>query len=181
MRALQERLVALKFPVGAIDGDFGQLTRRAVVAFQDAHALKVDGIVGPRTWEVIDATAPADLGERENVSAADLRKSGSRTLKAIAGVRNTARAVKVGVMGLGLDQYFSLGGLDAVVSAGERVKSVAARGQDLVGVTPTPGHGTAVALALGALFLVAWLVSRSADKAEAARVADARDGKNLAR
>jgi hypothetical protein len=33
-----------------VDGDYGPLTRRAVLTFQRAHGLVVDGIVGPVTW-----------------------------------------------------------------------------------------------------------------------------------
>lgn len=33
----------------AADGDFGQRTREALLAFQQAHGLKVDGIAGPQT------------------------------------------------------------------------------------------------------------------------------------
>jgi len=47
--AVQQRLVANRVCV-AVDGDFGPLTRRAVVAFQRAHGLAADGVVGPRTW-----------------------------------------------------------------------------------------------------------------------------------
>lgn len=32
------------------DGIFGQQTKAAVIAFQKAHGLEVDGIVGPETW-----------------------------------------------------------------------------------------------------------------------------------
>jgi murein DD-endopeptidase MepM/ murein hydrolase activator NlpD len=35
------------------DGDFGQLTHKAVVAFQQANKLVADGIVGNNTWKVI--------------------------------------------------------------------------------------------------------------------------------
>lgn len=42
----------------AVDGDFGPVTRRAVIAFQKLHGLDVDGIVGPRTYEVIGRLLP---------------------------------------------------------------------------------------------------------------------------
>jgi hypothetical protein len=34
------------------DGDFGPVTRRLTIAFQVAHGLKADGVVGPKTWAV---------------------------------------------------------------------------------------------------------------------------------
>lgn len=44
VRILQQRLGI------AADGEFGAGTEKAVKAYQAAHRLQVDGIVGPETW-----------------------------------------------------------------------------------------------------------------------------------
>jgi L,D-peptidoglycan transpeptidase YkuD (ErfK/YbiS/YcfS/YnhG family) len=46
VRCLQSRLNALGFDAGPVDGWFGSMTRAAVVRYQRAHGLDVDGIVG---------------------------------------------------------------------------------------------------------------------------------------
>jgi peptidoglycan hydrolase-like protein with peptidoglycan-binding domain len=47
---LQNRLAALRYDVGPIDGIFGSQTFHGVVAFQKVNNLVRDGIVGPQTW-----------------------------------------------------------------------------------------------------------------------------------
>jgi hypothetical protein len=49
VRRLQQRLAAAGFDPGGVDGKFGVHTEAAVKAFQRAHQLKVDGVVGEDT------------------------------------------------------------------------------------------------------------------------------------
>ncbi len=50
---LQQRLATKGYSVGAIDGIFGIKTLEAVKAFQADSGLVIDGIVGPKTWNLI--------------------------------------------------------------------------------------------------------------------------------
>ena len=50
VRKLQELLNALGYDCDSVDGIFGSKTKAAVLAFQKANGLGVDGIVGPLTW-----------------------------------------------------------------------------------------------------------------------------------
>jgi peptidoglycan hydrolase-like protein with peptidoglycan-binding domain len=36
------------------DGAFGPVTERAVLTYQARHGLKVDGVVGTRTWQAVE-------------------------------------------------------------------------------------------------------------------------------
>ncbi len=49
VRALQGALALLGYSPGAVDSLYGASTGRAVADFQGAHALTVDGILGPAT------------------------------------------------------------------------------------------------------------------------------------
>jgi peptidoglycan hydrolase-like protein with peptidoglycan-binding domain len=51
---LQQRLQRLGFlGVGDIDGDFGETTQSAVIAFQKRNGIEADGVVGGATWEAL--------------------------------------------------------------------------------------------------------------------------------
>ena len=53
VKTLQTRLNAWGATL-AVDGDFGSATLAAVKAFQTAHHLSMDGIVGPLTWAALN-------------------------------------------------------------------------------------------------------------------------------
>ena len=53
--ALQARLTSVGYWLGGVDGQFGDLTRQAVVALQKVAGLSRDGTCGPLTWSRVDA------------------------------------------------------------------------------------------------------------------------------
>ena len=61
---LQKVLAALKLKVGSPDGKFGSRTQATVIAFQTAHALSPDGIVGAATAQKLNE-ALASAGARD--------------------------------------------------------------------------------------------------------------------
>jgi peptidoglycan hydrolase-like protein with peptidoglycan-binding domain/Flp pilus assembly protein TadD len=51
VRVLQRRLTRAGYVPGPIDGHYGPRTERAVMRFQAANGLRVDGIAGPKTFD----------------------------------------------------------------------------------------------------------------------------------
>lgn len=66
VRHVQDRLCMLGFRDArgrkiAVDGDFGQRTKEVVQAFQHAHGLKADGVVGTKTLDALKKAEHAPL------------------------------------------------------------------------------------------------------------------------
>ncbi len=53
VRAVQQALENKGYHTGGIDGSYGPKTQGAVKAYQKAHGLETDGIVGPKTWAAL--------------------------------------------------------------------------------------------------------------------------------
>ena len=51
---IQIALKSAGYYTGAIDGNVGPKTKRAIEEFQAAKGLKVDGKVGPKTWNELE-------------------------------------------------------------------------------------------------------------------------------
>ena len=50
---MQKRLLALGYLTGSVDGQFGPMTREAVIAFQNANGLPANGVLDKKTREVL--------------------------------------------------------------------------------------------------------------------------------
>jgi peptidoglycan hydrolase-like protein with peptidoglycan-binding domain len=67
---LQQRLTALRYDVGPVDGSFGASTLHGVYAFQKVQGIGVDGVIGPITWSRL--ASPSVPRARYNHSAASV-------------------------------------------------------------------------------------------------------------
>ncbi|MGI6485376.1 MAG: peptidoglycan-binding protein [Thermoanaerobacterales bacterium] len=58
VRLLQSKLESLGYMVGPVDGIFGPKTERAVRQFQRDNNIKIDGVVGPQTYDMLERLIP---------------------------------------------------------------------------------------------------------------------------
>lgn len=63
---MQDALNAVGFTGGGLDGIFGSGTQNAVMRFQRANGLAVDGIVGCQTWQALTSQA-VGIGQTSTV------------------------------------------------------------------------------------------------------------------
>ena len=78
VKTLQDKLNALGYNSGSVDGIFGAKTYAAVTAFQKANSLGVDGIVGKLTWGKLYGVSPAMPVETTTVVGRPMVSYGSR-------------------------------------------------------------------------------------------------------
>ncbi len=95
---LQQDLKSLGYFSGKIDGIFGKLTKRSIVAFQSDNDLEPTGVLDAATREAMERGKPQQEIVRD-VTATDLRKRGSDTIKT-ADVQSTGSILGMGGIGI---------------------------------------------------------------------------------
>lgn len=173
--ALQKRLHELGYFSGAQDGIYGLLTERAVKLFQSEHGLAVDGIAGPKTLEAMENSAPADLGEREEVTAKELKKRGSRIVTFAERIRNFFKWLCRIFFGTSIAEASGIDVIDQASMAAGRINGLI---DQVIGV-PSPKMWVVIGLSSAAI--LAFVISRWSEKIIEARVDDAQTGANLSR
>jgi uncharacterized protein (TIGR02594 family) len=154
---LQMQLQKLHYFAGKLDGDFGQLTAAAVMAFQnDNPALEADGIVGTRTWT---ALAGAEPKPDRDVTMKDLRVAEEKTVLA---------ADKIDVIGT-----VTAGGTALATLASVGSEATSSLGMINTLVTQYWQSLLVIGLALGVIYF--------AKQVRSARLQDARSGANVSK
>lgn len=153
---LQDQLARLGYFAGKRDGEFGPLTRGAVLAFQADLGLEADGIAGNRTWSALREAKPRPA---RDVSADDLRQRGSTTIKAADGIDIAAGAA-------------------ALTTTASAVSDAAAQVDGLLPILTRIVTDHWPLLIVGALLVGAIILS---GRIKAARVSAAQNGENLSK
>jgi peptidoglycan hydrolase-like protein with peptidoglycan-binding domain len=82
IKDLKERLFELGYPICDSTRDFGAQTDYAVRLFQAVNALEIDGVVGPKTWDVLfsENALPAPQPEAQRSFSTPIEIGGSNDL-----------------------------------------------------------------------------------------------------
>lgn len=162
---LQADLASLGYFSGRLDGDFGALTRAALLAFQADQGLGTDAVAGPMVWAALSAAEPRpprDIAQAE--------------IDATSGTAADAR------MGERAGDILGIGGAAAMAA---QVREVSGAVDEAAGVLDHLGAAVGDNLPLAALVvtcLVAWLALRALGySTRKRRLRDAQEHRSLSR
>ena len=108
VRKLQQALITLGYLKGTADGVFGNKTENAVRAFQKAKKLKVDGLAGKKTQELLYAAASGK--STGTASESSSTSSGSASSNASSGSASSNASASSGSASSGSASASSGGG-----------------------------------------------------------------------
>jgi peptidoglycan hydrolase-like protein with peptidoglycan-binding domain len=102
------------------DGDFGKLTKAAVIAFQERHGLKGDGSVGLRTWGLLDELDLRGIHGPRRTSLDDAKPVSQQTHDDIEKLLHPSKPGKPPMTGTGPGGEYETQMLDALDKLYER-------------------------------------------------------------
>ncbi|MBI1170222.1 hypothetical protein GC209_02380 [bacterium] len=141
VRSLQVALTGLGYPLGAVDGKFGSLTRAALLAFQADNGLPLTATVNAATWAKLNV-APHRVLDSARLAAteADLKDAGSRTVTEGANVRTLGTVTGLlGALGIGNSAFVNAAGTTTPATADMApVRAFLGHLQQVLASTATP-------------------------------------------
>ncbi|MGC0389168.1 N-acetylmuramidase domain-containing protein [Bradyrhizobium sp. USDA 241] len=171
----QTKLKELNYPIGKIDGDWGDLTTGATSAFQRREGIKITGHPNDETTEHLDkVNEPRPVvQERAESTVDDLKAAGSQTIEAATkGSTLTKVIVGAGALG-GADQAGVLDQVQETVGKVQSANAVLDSIHDLaIGLKPYWWVG---------LIVVGFVMWRCYGDVIKARLADHQSGANIGR
>jgi peptidoglycan hydrolase-like protein with peptidoglycan-binding domain len=170
MMRVQQRLRDLGyFEAGSADGVWGFKTRAAVLAFRADNGLRLIAAIDDQLLASIATATPRPTSlARATATVADLRDSGSETIATTDAAAATGR---VAVAGGGV-----LGGLEVFDMVSERSGALSGFAESVQPVLAVVQANIPLILIVGGAFVV-WQML----KAQKARLADHREGRNVGR
>jgi N-acetyl-anhydromuramyl-L-alanine amidase AmpD len=175
VKAAQDKLAELGYPVGACDGQFGPQMRVAVLAFEAENGLQYDAELTPEEHKLLmtDTAAKAmPTGAREDLTVADLKAAGSTTITWTQRIKNSVVGLPLigAVLGGGDSVAAGGAGANAALEQLEAVQATVARTSSMFSWVVTPTG--LIVVGIGLLLVGAYY---AADKIEKARLKQAKN------